>query len=448
MVKVNQTPQKTKPLRLNKYFSAPALLDQIRKNFEKIPDPRRSGQQFSLPDVLMSGLAVFGLKYPSLLKFDEHRNEERVRTNLRNLYGVIQAPCDTQLRTVLDEVSPAELRWPFISIHQQLQSQKIVEAYRYLGSFLVTLDGTGQFSSSKVNCLDCCEKHHRNGEIEYYHQLLGAAMVHPDKSQVLPLFPEAITYQDGATKNDCESNASKRLLPKLREAFPNLPMIVVEDSLSANSPHIKLLKELGFSYIIVVKPDAQAALFEAVQNRLCAGQVEEFEELGKDGVLRGYRFTNAIPLNKSHPDVLVNYLEYWEIRKGKEHNFSWITDIHLTQANVYFVMRGGRARWKIENEIFNTLKNQGYHLEHNYGHGEKHLATVFAMLMMLAFLVDQVQEFCCSLFKAARQKFRSRTSLWDKIRGLFTEYFIESWESLWLAIIYKHKGGALQPDTS
>ena len=130
MVTVNQTPQKTKPLRLNKYFSAPALLDQIRKDFEKLPDPRRSGQQFSLPDVLMSGLAVFGLKYPSLLKFDEKRDEERVRANLRNLYGVFQAPCDTQLRTVLDAVSPDEWRLPFISIHQQLQSQKVGEAYR------------------------------------------------------------------------------------------------------------------------------------------------------------------------------------------------------------------------------------------------------------------------------------------------------------------------------
>lgn len=70
------------------------------------------------------------------------------------------------------------------------------------------------------------------------------------------------------------------------------------------------------------------------------------------------------------------------------------------------------------------------------------------MLMMLAFLVDQVQEFCCSLFKAARQKLRSRTSLWDKIMGLFTEYFMESWESLWVAIIYKHTGAVLQPDTA
>ena len=73
----------------------------------------------------------------------------------------------------------------------------------------------------------------------------------------------------------------------------------------------------------------------------------------------------------------------------------------LTPDNVDVIMRGGRARWKIENETFNTLKNQGYHLEHNYGHGEQNLSVVFAMLMMLAFLVDQTQQLCCPVFQAA-----------------------------------------------
>ena len=448
MVKANLIPQSTKPLQLNEHFSAPALLGQIREDFGKIPDHRNGGQQFSLQDVLMSGLAVFGLKYPSLLKFDEQRHEERVRANLKSLYGVPQAPCDSQLRTVLDGVSPAELRAPFIHIHQQLKSQGVLEEYRYLGGFLVNADGTGQFSSSKISCADCCEKHHRNGEVEYYHQLLGAVIVHPDKSQVLPLFPEPITHQDGASKNDCESNAGKRLLPALREAFPQLPMIVVEDSLSADGPHIKLLKKLKYHYIIVVKSSDQPSLFEEVRKRLNSGEYEEFEEMGKDGILRGYRWMKGLPLNKTHPDILVNYLDYWEIREGKESNFAWITDLELHRNNVYQVMRGGRGRWKIENETFNTLKNQGYQLEHNYGHGQKHLATVFGMLMMLAFLVDQVQEMCCDLFQAARQKFRSRTSLWDKIKGLFKEYFVVSWDTVWLAIIYGHKGGVLQPDTS
>jgi len=449
MVKANLIPQSTKPLQLNEHFSAPALLGQIREDFGKIPDHRNGGQRFSLQDVLMSGLAVFGLKYPSLLKFDEQRNEERIRANLTSLYGVVQAPCDTQLRTVLDEVSPTELRAPFIHIHQQLQSQGVLEEYRYLGGFLVNLDGTGHFSSSKISCADCCEKQHRNGEVEHYHQLLGAVIVHPDKDQVLPLFPEAITRQDGASKNDCESNASKRLLPARREAFPQLPMIVVEDSLSADGPHIKLLKEHKYHYIIVVKPSDQPSLFEEVRKRLNSGEYEEFEEEDKEeGIIRGYRWMKELPLNKSHPDIRVNYLDYWEIREGKESNFSWITDLKLCRDNVYHVMRGGRGRWKIENETFNTLKNQGYQLEHNYGHGQKQLTTVFGMLMMLAFFVDQVQELCCGLFQAARQKFRSRTSLWDKLKGLFKEYFVVSWENVWLAIIYGHKGGVLQPDTS
>ncbi len=165
-----------------------------------------------------------------------------------------------------------------------------------------------------ICCADCCEKHHRKGAVEYYHQLVGAVIVHPDKSQVLPLFPETITRQDGASKNDCESNASKRLLPALREAFPQWPMMVVEDRLSADDPHIKLLKKLKYHYIIVAKPSDQPALFEEVRKRLNSAEYEEFEELGEDGVLRGYRWMKGLPLNKSHPDILVNYLDYWRLR--------------------------------------------------------------------------------------------------------------------------------------
>ena len=94
------------------------------------------------------------------------------------------------------------------------------------------------------------------------------------------------------------------------------------------------------------------------------------------------------------------------------------------------------------------MKNQDYEFEHNYGHGQQHLATVLAMLMMLAFLIDQVQEYGCAFFQAARQRFYSRTSLWIKIKGLFTEFFIENWEALWRGIIYGHCGGFLQPNTS
>ena len=445
---MKKLPIRPLPNSLHNYMSAPVLLNQARKDFEEIPDPRRYGQQFSLPDILMSGLAVFSLKHPSLLKFDEQRNEPRIRANLKSLYGVEKAPCDTQIREVLDRVNPAELRRPFIQINQRLYDQGLLEGFRYLGRFLISADGTGEFSSSQIHCAQCGERHHHNGQVSYYHQLLAAVIVHPDRKEVLPLFPEAITRQDGATKNDCEANASKRLFKEIREAFPDWSLRGVEDSLSANGPHIKLLKELNIGYIISVKPEGQDSLFAEVKNRVLNGQCEEFEVLGEDKILRGYRWINEIPLNKSHPDLLVNFLDYWEIREGKEYNFSWVTDIKLKANNVDLVMKGGRSRWHIENQVFNTLKNQDYEFEHNFGHGKLHLATVFTMLMMLAFLIDQVQQYGCVFFQAAHQRFHSRTSLWIKIKGLFTEFFIESWESLWRAIIYGHGGGILQPNTS
>ena len=98
-------------------------------------------------------------------------------------------------------------------------------------------------------------------------------------------------------------------------------------------------------------------------------------------------------------------------------------------------MRGARARWKIENETFNTLKNQGYHLEHNYGLGKEHLSEVLVMLMMLAFLVDQIQQMCCPLFRAVWKKYKTKRSLWEKVRSMFTHFSIESMEDLYRSLL-------------
>jgi len=160
--------------------------------------------------------------------------------------------------------------------------------------------------------------------------------VHPDKPTVLPLFCEPIIKQDGATKNDCERNAGKRLLPALRAGFPRMKMIILEDALAANGPHIKTLIENNMSYIIRVKSGTNASLMAHVQQKMCAGETEEFEVYDKEQkITRGYRFINDAPLNKTHPDVRVNYLDYWEgDEHGKQKNFIWITDITLSRDNV------------------------------------------------------------------------------------------------------------------
>ena len=148
------------------------------------------------------------------------------------------------------------------------------------------------------------------------------------------------------------------------------------------------------------------------------------------------RFVNDMPLNASNADVRVNFIEYWEIRNGQTQHFSWVTDLRVSKRTVYRLMRGGRARWKIENETFNTLKNQGYNFEHNYGHGEQHLSVVFAMVMMLAFLVDQTQQLCCALFRAVWTKLGSKRLLWERMRALFYDYALQSMRQLFETLFY------------
>jgi hypothetical protein len=435
---------------LRKHLSAPGLLKTVRQSFTGITDHRRSGSiEIPLTNALMSGLAMFSMKYSSLLKFDEQRNEPVIRSNLQRLYGIDQAPCDTQLREILDPIRPESLYPAYSALFGQLQKDKALEPYRFIdGHYLVSVDGTGHFASSNICCPECCIKKHRNGDISYYHQLLAAVMVHPDRSTVFPFAPEAIVKEDGQTKNDCERNAAKRLLTRIRETHPKLPIIAVQDGLSANAPHIKLLKSLKIRFIIVVKEGDHQALFDVVNRKYDNDEMKEYSYYDEDEKATFVlRFVLDIPLNKSHPDLLVNYLEQIKIVDGKEHILcTWITDLNLDENNCYDVMRGGRARWKIENETFNTLKTQGYHLEHNYGHGEQHLATVFSLLMMLAFFIDQIQEGSCQLFREARRRFYSRTSLWDRMRVLFTSYFIEDWMIFWQSIIRGHRAAKLCPD--
>lgn len=121
-------------------------------------------------------------------------------------------------------------------------------------------------------------------------------------------------------------------------------------------------------------------------------------------------------------------------KKGRRAHFSWITDLTVTQENVYTLARVGRARWHIENETFNTLKNEGYQFEHNFGHGNKNLSHVFGLLMFLAFLIDQVQQRCCGMFQQALEKAKRKVRLWEKLRVYFLGFYLDSWADLYAVI--------------
>ena len=417
-----------------KHLCADALFRLLHAHFATIADDGVDEVEIPLDDTLMSAFAMFSLKAPSLLAFDKQRAEG----NLKTIYGIARAPCDTRMRERLDPVAPESLRPSFTLVFRQLQRGKALEPMVFLdGHYLVALDGTGYFSSPTIHCDSCLHKEHRNGSVTYYHQMLGAAIIHPDFREVIPLMPEPIVKQDGTTKNDCERNAAKRFITKLRQDHPHLKFIMTEDALSSNAPHIETLHDSGCHYILGVKEGDHTYLFQQVEAADEAGGVSYYERHDRAaGLVHRFRFVNDMPLNGSRKDVRVNFIEYWEVGQAQVQHFSWVTDLRVNRRNVYKLMRGGRARWKIENETFNTLKNQGYNFEHNYGHGEKNLSVVFAMLMMLAFLVDQTQQLCCNLFRAVWAKLGSKRQLWESMRSLFYTYALQSMRQLLEALFY------------
>ncbi|MEZ4885692.1 MAG: hypothetical protein R3E32_13245 [Chitinophagales bacterium] len=169
-------------------------------------------------------------------------------------------------------------------------------------------------------------------------------------------------------------------------------------------------------------------------------QKEELQSLTwqKNGKTCTAYFTSDLILNGSHTDIKTNYFEYEQVdNKTNEIVFrgSWITDLPIDKKNLAELVAVARARWKIENEVFNTLKNQGYHLEHNYGHGHKYLATNFALLTFLAFFVDQIVQHLDIFFQKAKSKCSSFASLWEKVRAIFYLVPVVSMEAIYKFIV-------------
>jgi hypothetical protein len=369
------------------------------------------------------------------LSFDEERASRK--ENLKTIYKISQAPGDSGLRQILDDVNWEEFDGIFNGILNQVKSAGILKSYEYYQDYnIVSIDGVHYYSSEEICCDQCLEIRKSNGKKDYRHSLLSSVLVHPEKKEVLPLLHEPIIKQDGELKNDCERNASKRLLPKLSKSLEGEKVIIVEDALGSNGPHIRLIKESGFNYVIGVKPDGNKYLFDLVERLDNQGKIHYYEQ-EKGSLVHQFRYANNLPLNSENRDIKTNFLDYKQIdrsEKKADRHFSWATDIKLSKTNVYRIMRIGRSRWKIENETFNTLKNQGYNFEHNFGHGKKNLSVVFSMLMMLAFLVDQLQQGWNMYFKNAWEETRTKKSLWEKVRQKFNEFDLDSMEVIYRLI--------------
>ena len=283
-----------------------------------------------------------------------------MKSNLKSIYHIQKIPS-------------GHLHLIFQELFEIIRKNKVLKSYVFnhhngRPHYLVAVDGTQYFNSHNVMYESCMKKKSKKNGVTYYHQILGSAIIHPAHKTIIPIAPEPIINRDGHAKNDCEFNAFKRYATKFRKDHPELNVIIAGDSLYAKGALIKILQGHKMSYILNIKPEGNKKLFSFIEGSDRRGYVHyhDFEETVGDKIKKHvthkFRYKNSAPLdNSSSLELQVNFLEYWEITEWKNR-------------------RGGRGRWMIENEVFNTLKNQGYNFEHNFDHGYNNLSTNFSIL--------------------------------------------------------------------
>ena len=438
-------------MRSKKHLSFTSLRKALSKCFNGIKDHRQINKtKHTIHDVLMSGFACMHFQDPSLLQFQKRLEKHYHRSNLKTLFGITTIPEATQMRDIIDEINSEEYRPFFNEYFYRLQRGKHLEQFQmFPGLYLAPMDGTQYFSSDSVSCKGCLktklkdkepkedslcdEDEDAESDVNFSHKMVQIAIMHPNMKQVIPLMPEEISNEDGTTKQDCEMNAAKRLIPKVRKDHPQLGLIFGGDDLFSRQPIIHDVLTVQAHYIFVAKPTSHKYLNEWLD---AYPKLHNKSITDKDGVQHVYEWMNNVPLYGSADSIITNYFRYQMIKideKGEAkvtYRNSWVTDLEVDEKNVEAMVKGGRCKWKIENECFNTLKNQGYSIDHSYGHGDENLCINFYLLTLMAFAFHQIFELTDKLYQECRRHFGSKRHLWENIRAYLRTFVFDTWELL------------------
>jgi len=425
-----------KPFKTKLEFSE--LVKHLRTVFKEMPDFRKGAPQtiYTMEDAAQSAFSVFFMQSPSFLAWEREKQEQKGINNLQNLFLVKKIPSDNWIRKLLDPVSPTAVFPVFSYILNALKDTGHLNRFKSInGNILIPLDGTQYYSSNTIHCEQCSTKHHKNGTITYSHSAITPVIVSPDSSSVISLEPEFITPQDGSLKQDCENAAAKRWLKTYAKRYKDIGATILGDDLYSCQPLCQSILDEELNFILVCKPDSHKILHEWVNSLQSTGHTTTIEikhRIAKKIRTYTYHFINDVPLRDGDDALKVNWCELVITNeKGqKTYKNSFVTNHLITKENVAEIVKAGRARWKIENENNNVLKTKGYHLEHNFGHGEKHLSSLLLTLNILAFLFHTIMEMMDSRYQLIRQRLGSRSTFFDDIRALTRYHYFNSWDEL------------------
>jgi len=402
----------------------------------QLPDYRtRPNTIYDLSDAALGAFAVFFMQSASFLAYQRDMQRTHGHSNARSLFGIEQVPSDPHIRNLLDPIAPEHLAGPFWRVFEHLRDGDYLAAYQgHLGQWLLALDGTEYFSSQKIHCPQCTVRM-INDRRHYAHTLVAPLLVAPGERHVIALEPEFVRPQDGVEKQDCELRAAERWLRRNAAHFGPGAVTLLGDDLYCHQPFCELVVATGWHFVFTCKPTSHAALYEEVALLTTAGGVAELSERhlvdGHPQVWQ-YRCATRLPLRADLHPLYVNWCEVTITTPEGAllyHN-AWATDHALSPAALHAFVLAARTRWKSENENTNVLKNYGYHLEHNFGHGDQYLALVLVMLNLLAFLFHTVLELCDEQYRRVRAELAVRRTFFNDLQALTRYLYFDSWPAL------------------
>jgi hypothetical protein len=340
---------------------------------------------------------------------------------------------------MLDAAEPQLLYPVFADMLKEIERSDGLQDFRRCGNHvLIALDGTEFHNSYKIHCPNCSKRLRSNGEIEYFHTMLAATLVAPGSNRVIPLEPEFIVPQDGAVKQDSEIAAGKRWLKTHGAQYARLNPIYLGDDLFAHQPFCEEVIASGGHFIFTCKPNTH----KIIKEYITGVDIQTYErkvKRGKNFVTHRYRWLCDIPLRGGKDALLVNWFEIEIVDAAGKVTYrnSFITDLPVDKGNVAELTDCGRARWKIENEAFNVIKNNGYNLEHNFGHGKQNLSCILVTLNLIAFAFHTACDLCDELWLRVRNKLSTRRMFFGNLSSITSYFIFSSWTDLLLTLAFE-----------
>ena len=424
------------------------LIAALRRCSQSLPDPRvGKNTRYAMADFALAAFAPFFMQSPSFLAHQRHLETAQGRSNCQTLFEMDKIPCDVRVRTMLDPIEPSHFYKLFADVIAELRQSGGLDAMRCLdGHVLIALDGTEYHGSREIHCPNCSHRKRGKDKIEYFHTMLAATVVAPGHNRAVPLEPEFIVPQDGHEKQDCESRAARRWLSAHGAQYKPLKPVYLGDDLFSRQPICQAVLAEGGHFLFVCKPDSHPAIEDFLTGitletltdqdapRTGAGRGDRSAKvrIGKKRTTYRYRWLNDVPLRGDEKSMTVNWfsIEICDAKGGVTYRNSFISDLAVHAGNVAAMAAAGRARWKIENEAFNTLKTKGYNLEHNFGHGQRHLSAVLATLNLLAFACHTVCDLADKGWMAARRELVVRRGFFQTLVALTAYIVFPSWSHL------------------